>query len=250
MEAYRKKTGRTRLQFQDWGIIKPTWKTEFSDPFVNDPYHVIFCGRAGYEYDSEIDAETGKREIYKSGIKMKVEGETAYEPDILILMERFEEILGKDKKIWREATVIKDRANLLDGKTFIDPKFTDFEPVIEIMLSGAIKQTPVEETSAETLFKTEEDKRAYIKQKEILLEKISNEITKHLPGQAADVKQKRIVLSEKVFNTNSWAEIETYSVKVLEEDYAKLQVEIAKEIKAEDNKIKGKEKKELKIKTK
>jgi hypothetical protein len=101
MEAYKVKTGHQRLQFQDWGLIKPAWKREFSDPLVNDSYHIIFCGRAGYEYSNELDAETGKREIYKSGVKMKVEGETAYEPDMLVLMERFEEVIGKDKKVWR-----------------------------------------------------------------------------------------------------------------------------------------------------
>ena len=53
LRAYQIKSGHRRLQFQDWGIIKPTWKAEFSDPFVNDPYHVIMCGRAGFEYENE-----------------------------------------------------------------------------------------------------------------------------------------------------------------------------------------------------
>lgn len=248
MEAYKKKTGHNRLQFQDWGIIKPAWKSEFSDPLVNDPYHIIFSGRAGYEYDTEVDAETGKREIYKSGIKMKVEGETAYEPDVLVLMERFEEVLDKDKKVWREATILKDRSNLLDGKTFKNPTFSDFEPIIDAMLTGAVKQTQVEETSAEGLFKTEEDKRDYLKKKEILLEKISNEITKYLPGQSAEVKQRRIELSEKSFNTNSWAEIETFSVKSLEDGFLNLQAEIEKDKKAVVEEIKGKDAVEVKPK--
>ena len=101
VEAYCKKYNRVNLQFQDWGILKPLWKREFSYRLVNDPYHLIHTGRAGYEYENEINEQTGRREIYKSGIKMKVEGETAYESDILVLMERFEEIIGKDKKIYR-----------------------------------------------------------------------------------------------------------------------------------------------------
>jgi hypothetical protein len=36
LAAYAESKRRTRLEFQDWGIIKPTWKREFSDPFVND----------------------------------------------------------------------------------------------------------------------------------------------------------------------------------------------------------------------
>ena len=44
LEAYKKKVNRTTLQFQDWGQIKPTWKTEFSDHFVNDLDHAGTLG--------------------------------------------------------------------------------------------------------------------------------------------------------------------------------------------------------------
>lgn len=241
LEAYKVKTGHQRLQFQDWGIIKPTWKTEFSDPLVNDPYNLVFCGRAGYEYSNEIDAETGKREIYKSGVKMKVEGETAYEPDMLVLMERFEEMLGKEKKVWREATIVKDRSNLIDGKTFVNPTYSDFAPVIDAMLANASNE-PTKPMGDDTqIIKTEEDKRAYLKKKDIILEKIGNEMTKYAPGQSAEVKQKRIELSEKVFLTNSWTEIETYSLKSLEDGYGKLIRVIALEKKANDETVKGKD---------
>lgn len=117
VEAFKKKYNRTSLQFQDWGVLKPLWKSQFSDRLVHDKYHILMSGRAGFEYENEINEQTGKREIYKSGVKMKVEGETAYEPDMLVLMERFEEILGKEKKIYRQATIIKDRSSLIDGKT-------------------------------------------------------------------------------------------------------------------------------------
>ena len=48
LEAYKRKMKRSYLQFQDWGVLKPMWKKEFSDPLVRDPYHIIMCGRAGY----------------------------------------------------------------------------------------------------------------------------------------------------------------------------------------------------------
>src|SRR5690348_8667133 len=158
LASYAESKRRTRLEFQDWGIIKPTWKREFSDPFVNDEYHAIFTGRAGYEYGNEKNEETGKREVYKSGIKMKVEGETAYEPDMLILMERFEEVLGDKKEVWREATVIKDRSTLLDGKTFKNPSFADFAPAIEALLDSPVPKDALLAPEGDTavLFKTEE----------------------------------------------------------------------------------------------
>jgi hypothetical protein len=47
LAAYAQKKNRTRLEFQDWGIIKPAWKSEFSDRFVRGQWHAIFTGRAG-----------------------------------------------------------------------------------------------------------------------------------------------------------------------------------------------------------
>jgi hypothetical protein len=225
VEAYKRKANRTHLQFQDWGILKPMWKAEFSDPLVRDPYHIIMCGRAGYEYENEINADTGKREIYKSGVKMKVEGETAYEPDILVLMERFEEILGKDKKVYRQATIVKDRSTLIDGKTFVNPDFTNFEPAINDMLACPVKREMVEMDSS-GLFKTEEDKRDYVRRKEITLEKIANELFKAWPSSGASDKKQRIEVSEVVFGTNSWEEIKLKGLAELEAGLDKLKTVI------------------------
>jgi hypothetical protein len=83
---------------------------------------------------------------------MKVEGETAYEPDMLVLMERFEEVLGRDKKVWREATIVKDRSTVLDGKTIQNPKFSDFEPSVKGMLAGGKKALTQAEADSAALF--------------------------------------------------------------------------------------------------
>lgn len=138
-DKYGKPMQRTRLEFQDWGVIKPRWKQEFSNKFVQSKVHIIFTGRAGYEYSDEKNAETGKREIFKSGIKMKAETETAFEPDILVLMEKQLDLLGERKTVTRGAMVIKDRTNAIDGKTFVNPTFEDFAPAIDILLSGTYK---------------------------------------------------------------------------------------------------------------
>lgn len=139
LQAYMKSKNRSRLQFDDWGIIKPMWKDKFSTPFVQANVHIIFTGRAGYEYTDEKNAETGKREIFKSGIKMKAENETAFEPDILVLMEKKMDILTDKKVITREATILKDRTSLIDGQTFVNPSFGDFYPAIAQLLDGTLK---------------------------------------------------------------------------------------------------------------
>lgn len=234
MEAYKTKTGHQKLQFQDWGLIKPAWKKEFSDPLVNDPYHIIFCGRAGYEYSNELDAETGKREIYKSGVKMKVEGETAYEPDLLVLMERFEEILGKDKKVWREATVVKDRSNLIDGKTFINPSYSDFAPVVDAMLKNASNE-PTKPMGDDTqIIKTEEDRREFFRQRDIKIENIEGLITSYLPGQSANEKKLKTDIVEIAFGTRSWIEVGQMNLEKLDRGFEKIKIELPKLIAKQD----------------
>lgn len=221
LEAYKSKKNRSYLQFEDWGIIKPTWKKEFSDPFVNDPYHVIMCGRAGYEYENEKNAETGKREIFKSGIKMKVEGETAYEPDMLILMERFEEVLERDKTVWREATIIKDRSTILDGKTFKNPTFSEFAPAIEAMLANPILKNPnaVMEGDAGLLFKTEEQKNEWKREKDKIREEIDGLLTRIAPGSTGKDKKLKLDLLDKVFGTTSETTIAEKSLQELRDGY-------------------------------
>lgn len=131
---------RTRLEFQDWGVLKPQWKELFSTPFVMAKCHIIFTGRAGYEYTDEKNEETGKREIFKSGIKMKAETETAFEPDILVLMQKVTDLISDKKSIYREAMVVKDRTTQIDGKTFKNPTFEDFYPAIKVLLDGTLRE--------------------------------------------------------------------------------------------------------------
>lgn len=131
---------RNRLEFQDWGVLKPQWKELFSTPFVMAKCHIIFTGRAGYEYTDEKNEDTGKREIFKSGIKMKAETETAFEPDILVLMQKVTDLISDKKSIYREAMIVKDRTTQIDGKTFKNPKFDDFYPAIKVLLDGTLRE--------------------------------------------------------------------------------------------------------------
>jgi hypothetical protein len=190
--------------------LKPKWKEEFSEPFVNDRYHALMCGRAGYEYSDEKD-ENGKRQIYKSGVKMKVEGETAYEPDILIMMERFEEVLEKTgKKVWREATIIKDRSGLIDGKTFQNPTFDSFLPAVEYLLENPVERDAPPEL--ENSFESDDAKRDWIKRRDIALETLEAEMVKGgLAGNAGDAKKAKVAALERAFGTASWTAIKGMS---------------------------------------
>jgi hypothetical protein len=228
VEAYRLKTKRGRLEFQDWGIIKPAWEAEFSDPFVRDPYHCMFTGRAGFEYDTEVNETTGKRDMFKSGIKMKVEGETAYEPDMLVLMEHQEDVLGNEKRVWREATILKDRSTRIDGRTFKNPTFEDFAPAIDAILANPSKAKQAPERDAAALIKTEEDRQTFGRERDICLEEIKGIIEgAGLGGHGGEAKARKVQAFEAAFGTSSWTKISSMMPSDLRDGAAKLRFAIA-----------------------
>jgi len=208
LAAYARKLRRKRLEFQDWGVIKPLWKREFSDPFVRDHYHAILCGRSGYEYGSEINSETGKREIYQKGVKMKVEGETAYEPDLLVQMSIVAHNLGEDKEVWREAMVLKDRSTLIDGKTFKDPAYSDFEPFVTSVLKGKAKASPPEADAAALFPRDDKTGFAERKAREIELDEIQSDLTAVWPGRTKDEQRHKASALSAAYATTAWKKVE------------------------------------------
>src|SRR3990167_3393095 len=111
-ESYAKKKNTNRLEFKDWDYLKTEWG-KFTDRFVNSKLHIIMCGRMGYEYDFFTD-DDGKRQLEKTAVKMKAETETGYEPSLLVWMERSMDL--KTNKVIREAHVLKERFDVIDGK--------------------------------------------------------------------------------------------------------------------------------------
>lgn len=194
---------RNRLEFQDWGVLKPTWKEQFSTPFVMAKCHIIFTGRAGFEYTDERNEETGKREIFKSGIKMKAETETAFEPDILVLMQKVSDLISPEKSIHREATVVKDRTTQIDGKTFKNPTFESFYPAIKILLDGTIRDL-VGGTIPDTFEEFENRYSQSAKDREVLLAEIDGAFQlMGVAGTGANDKQIKVWVINQVFGVNS-----------------------------------------------
>lgn len=193
---------RNRLEFQDWGVLKPTWKELFSTPFVMAKCHIIFTGRAGYEYTDERNEETGKREIFKSGIKMKAETETAFEPDILVLMQKVQDLISEEKTIWREAMVVKDRTTQIDGKRFKNPTFEDFYPAIKVLLDGTLREV-IGGKIPDTFYEYENKYSEVAKDREILIAEITGCFELMGLGTGATDKQVKAWTLNQVYQVNS-----------------------------------------------
>lgn len=207
-EAYKRKKNRNRLEMLDWGVLKQEWG-RFTDAYVNSPVHIVMCGRAGFEYEHIEDEVSGKKEMVKSGVKMKAEGETGYEPSILVLMER--EMNVQTNTIVRTAHILKERFDVIDGKHIANPTFDDFLPHIERLNLGGVQlgvdtsrtSTEIFEHDGDTHWKYEQ------RQKEIALDEIKEEINRHLGyGQDAATKANKAALLEKVAGTRAWARVE------------------------------------------
>lgn len=224
-ESYAdRKNRKYGLQFQDWAWLKQQWGM-FTDAFVNSNCHILMCGRAGYEYDF-FENEGGKKELEKTGIKMKAETETGYEPSILLLMEKHMDM--ESKQTYRTASVLKDRANLIDGKTFRNPTFEDFLPHVEFLNLGG-KQLGVDtsRTSKSMISKDGKSEWQLAKEeKEIVLDEIQSLMVEHYPSTSKEDKQAKIGLLKEFFDSNSWKRIETYPLDRLQAGYQKMHIKL------------------------
>lgn len=209
-ENRRKKglNARYRLEFQDWGIIKGKW-AEWTDFYLNSKLHIIIAGRAGFEYDFEENEETGKKDLVKSGVKMKTEGEFGFEPSLLVEMERSQK-LGDKTEIVHRATVIGDRFGVIDGAQIDNPTFEFFKPHIQKLTPGA--HAPID-TEVKTDLGVDQDGDAHWqrekRERTILCEEIQGELLRHWPGQTTVEKKAKLEAIEKAFGTRSWTAVES-----------------------------------------
>jgi hypothetical protein len=81
--AYAGKMTRTGgIPLYAWTAIKKPYR-ELMNLLLSLPVHVIFCGRQGIDYGED----EGTGELKQLGFRLRAEGETAYEPDVLVRLE-------------------------------------------------------------------------------------------------------------------------------------------------------------------
>lgn len=146
------------IPFHAWGKIKKPYK-DMINKLLSSPMHVIFCGRQGNEF--EEDEESGELKIV--GKKMKAEGETPYEPHILIRMESQKNPKAKSATI--TAFAEKDRTGILAGETIAWPNFDKIAKPLLPLLGDTQAYIPTDdETSIKDSERLTDQEKAKIKE--------------------------------------------------------------------------------------
>ncbi|HYE17984.1 MAG TPA: AAA family ATPase [Tepidisphaeraceae bacterium] len=169
-----RETSAGSIPFHAWAKIKKPYK-ELIAHLLSCPMHVIICGRQGNEFDTDEGGETKK-----VGVKMKAEGETAYEPHILI---RMEEVRG-DAGSAILAVVEKDRTGIIAGKTIqlwpsknLTQTFDSLvKPMLPLLGGTQAKIETEEETGTKDAEQLAAEEQARIKRSEELLEGFKRDI--------------------------------------------------------------------------
>lgn len=242
----RKRRGlgpRTQFEFQDWGPLKAQWNDRWTSFYLNSALHIIICGRAGFEYDYNVDAETGKRELQKTGVKMKTESEFGFEPSLLVEMER-DYVAGDSARITRYATVIGDRFGVIDGlrgrfdtirdkkgqpddEAHLDRILDFFRPHLTRLRPGAHSTV---DTEVRTQIDVDEDGNADYRRRKreqtILCEEIHGLMEKKHPSMSAKDKAARSALREEFFGTCSGTKIATFSPECLRKGLERMRAKL------------------------
>jgi hypothetical protein len=238
MTSYTNKLRRQNgLLFQDWAVIKAEWR-QFTDSFLNAKCHTILCGRAGYEYDFETN-EAGKKELVKTGTKMKAETEMGYEPSLLLEMETIRSKGLKNKNAINRCTVLKDRTDTINGCQFDFKKenvydfskvYEKFKPFIDFLNVGGDHLGIDTTRNSEDLFNSPDYSYANRKkQSEIILEEIQQELVlAGLNGTSTESQKKRTELMVAVFGTSSKTAIESKPLEELKHGFDQIKQKLKK----------------------
>lgn len=218
-----------RLTVWDFAPIKREWQ-RFVMAMLNVKLHMIVCGRAGNEYESQENLE-GKLEIVKSGTKLKAESEFGYEAALLVETKR-ERV---DGKIEISAIIWKDKYDVINGKEFKFPTFEDFFPHVEQLNLGGAHVGIGHGSSVDDLKTTRGSSEEYTRQKQIAIEEIWALIGGRFPTNSVEDRRGKAEVLKALFKTQSQTAIESMSLEVLREALKKLP-DFIKPVEAEPSK--------------
>jgi hypothetical protein len=135
-----KQTSIGTIPMNAWGSIKKPFK-ELIRVLLDLPVHAFILGRQKNEFERDA-----KGELVKTGVAMRAEGETEYEPHICARFEPSYKVDGAQAGV--TMIVEKDRSGILHGRTFQNPSFATFEPILPFLGDTQATTEDPEETAA------------------------------------------------------------------------------------------------------
>lgn len=160
MAAYSgRQTSIGTIPMHAWGKIKKPYK-DLMASLLSSPSHILICGRQKTVYAEDEETE----ELKATGVTMRAEGETPYEPHILLRMEGI-----RPKKTNEVAQIIayaeKDRTGVLSGRSFVNPNFDSLcKPLLGLLGSIQAQVATSDESAAkdaEALAEQDKEREQY-----------------------------------------------------------------------------------------
>jgi hypothetical protein len=226
--AYRKKLGITKLEFQDWAILKPEWN-RFTTRYLNAKMHIVIGGRSKDDYEYISDGR-GKKELIVTGQRMATEKNMSYEPSLLVEMEK---IVDPETNFWiPRAWILKDRFSQIDGKAFDKPTFETFLPHIKMLNLGGEHVGVDMNRNSEKLFEADDGKAiAEIRKKQaVWTEEIESTLTAAYPGRSAEETKKKLDLLKMAFGGYAWGAIKELQPEILQTGLLKIREAITADL--------------------
>jgi hypothetical protein len=195
MDAYKgKRTSADTIPMSAWGKIKKPYK-DLVAYLIGSQHDVFILGRQKNMFDTGDDGE-----MKKTGVAMRAEGETSYEPHICLRMEATTRGTDADYLCHVE----KDRTGVLAGKVIKNPSFATIEPLLPLL--GEV-QAPIEDEDeriakdGELLTKQDDKDKAKVEKSLTIFRDFQPRILTandlaQLGELAADIKKQRRYLQE------------------------------------------------------
>src|SRR5262245_17108717 len=133
-----KLTRQGSIPFHAWAAIKKPYR-DLMHLLLTARYHVLICGRQAVEYGE--DEATG--ELAGIGYRMRAEGETGYEPDVLLRLEQRRS--KREPRAIPVAHVEKDRTGVLAGRSIPWPTFDNVARPLLALLGPTHTASPNDE---------------------------------------------------------------------------------------------------------
>lgn len=125
--AVESRTKAGTIELRDWGKVKAPFKELIRLLVYELPVDALILGREKNEFGTGADGQ-----LTKTGVTMKAEGETPYEPDILLHLEAKKDTKNPSKStylMWCE----KDRTGVLAGRTVANATYATIEPIVSLL---------------------------------------------------------------------------------------------------------------------